>query len=207
MPYDRATDSFWSQMEMLCVNGELIGKEPEHFQTIETSWSTWKKMFPNSQILSTETGTGPGFNYFEYPYGDYRTNNENILFPVQTWDNRLPLKERVLGVINKGSNRAFRLNSFAQPNLIYQDLGPDNLIVVGSRELNFVVAFYNQGLDDLTLNLDNLPVIATDTLGNQLSITGEIVAGPKAGVKLEQPLSYMGYWFAFGTFYEGIGIY
>ena len=60
--YDRETDSNWSQIQQRCVNGELIGSIPETVMVIETDWKTWKASFPNSQVLTTQTG-------FVKPYG------------------------------------------------------------------------------------------------------------------------------------------
>jgi hypothetical protein len=65
--YDRATDSNWSQILQKCVNGELIGDEPEKVSVIETNWKTWKDSFPNSLVLSSQTGFDKP--YETYPYG------------------------------------------------------------------------------------------------------------------------------------------
>ena len=46
IPYDRATDSNWSQMLLESVNGELINTPIETFQVIETTWGTWKEVVP-----------------------------------------------------------------------------------------------------------------------------------------------------------------
>ncbi|MFT6807329.1 MAG: hypothetical protein ACJA01_000549 [Saprospiraceae bacterium] len=86
MPYDRATNSTWSQQRLLCVNGLNIGMPPELHTFIETKWSTWLTAYPESQVLNTDTGFDR--DYKIYPYNDYRTNNDNIIFPVgQTHQN------------------------------------------------------------------------------------------------------------------------
>ncbi len=205
MPYDRRTDSYWSQLKLLCVNGTLIGTEAATFPTIETTWKTWKKMYPNSEVLSKNTGYSR--NYGVYPYGGYKTDNDYLLFPNSINDDRLPSKERVLGVLNKGANRVYSLNLFATPKVIFDTLGDDELIVIGSQADNFIVAFRKGDLDGFTLDLSQLPVLGMDNAGNALTIDGRIVEGPLSGTRLEQPISFMGYWFAFGTFYAGIGIY
>jgi len=109
MPFDRTTLSFWSQMRGDCINGDLIGMEVDIYPVFETSFRTWRGLFPNSEIVTTETGFQR--DYTDYPYGDYRTN-EQLIFPVSNLDKRLSLKERVLGVIVNGKAKTYRLQSF-----------------------------------------------------------------------------------------------
>jgi len=205
IPYDRETDSYWSQIGLNCVNGELISTTADLHPIIETTWATWRSMYPNSQVLNTNTGFSR--NYGNYPYGDYITNNDRLIFPVEPRDTRLATKERVLGVLGNGANRAYSIEEFATPQLIVDNLGGEELIVVGSKADNFIVAFRNQGLEGLTLNMSNFPIIATDAQGNQLEASGLISAGPMAGTQLKQPTAFMGFWFSFGAFYPGIEIY
>ncbi len=204
IPYDRETDSYWSQIAMNCVNGELINTEINTHPIIETTWATWKAMYPNTKVMSTDTGFNR--NYGQYPYGDYRTNHNNIIFPVKPKDDRLPAKERVLGIIDNGNNKAFSINDFQSPKVIEASLGGRELLVIGSKSHNFIVAFYNNGLNNLDINFDNFPIIAIDDAGNQLDISGKIVAGPRVNTSLELPNAFMGYWFSFGAFYSGISL-
>jgi len=206
IPYDRATDSYWSQIGLNCVNGERIRMKADLFPVVEMTWKAWKDNFPDAEVMSTATGYSR--NYNNYPYGDYRTNNSYFLFPRNPADDRLPAKERVLGILNNGENKAYSIENFVTPTVIYDKVGEDNFIIVGSKEAKFIVAFEDNGLlEDLTFNFENLPIIGTDTNGNQLDISGQIVAGPLAGTQLAQPEAFIGYWFSFGSFYPGIDIY
>ena len=59
IPYDRKTESHWSQMLSKSVEGELVTTEAETFQLVETTWKTWKtwkNMYPGAKVLSTKTG-------------------------------------------------------------------------------------------------------------------------------------------------------
>ncbi len=206
IPYDRETDSYWSQINLNCVNGERIGMKAEIFPLMEMTWGSWKAMFPDSEVMSTETGFSR--NYNNYPYGDYRTNNNSYLFPRNPIDDRLPGKERVLGILNSDNNKAYSITNFEEPKAIYDSVGGEDFIIIGSKEARFIVAFEDNGqLDGLTFNAADLPIIGTDANGNQLDISGEIVAGPLAGTKLDSPDAFIGYWFSFGAFYPGIEIY
>jgi len=96
IPYDRSTDSNWSQMLLKAVNGELIGMGIDTYTLFETEWGLWKEMYPEAEVVSTDTGHAR--NYNSYPYGSYRTDNR-LIFPVTDSDDRRTLKDRVLGVI------------------------------------------------------------------------------------------------------------
>jgi len=206
MPYDRLTDSYWSQIALNCVNGELISTEANTHQLIETTWVTWKILFPNSKVLNTNTGFNRDYN--RYPYGDYRTNHDNIIFPVAPLDDRLPSKERVLGVLGTGINRAYSIELFQTGQVIEDVLEEEDLLIIGSKALNFIVAYENNlNLEGLEWNVDALPVVAQDSAGNKVRIDGKIVEGPLAGQQLNPTNSFIGYWFSLGAFYPGIELY
>lgn len=110
MPFDRETDSYWSQMRFDCVYGDKRGKMAEVFQMVETTWQTWANMYPDTRVLTTETGFNR--NYFTYPYGDYRTNDNRLIFPVEFDDQRLGRKERVHAVIVGDVAKVYPLEIF-----------------------------------------------------------------------------------------------
>lgn len=205
IPYDRDSDSYWSQMRLDCVSGDLIGAQIKTYNVIETTWDTWKKAYPDSKILNTDTGYSR--DYDDYPYGDYRTNNARIIFPVSNNDNRLPAKERVLGLVEGNTKRVYSIELFEEGSVIADQIDGNDIIVIGSKEANFIVAFDNMNLSDLTYVADQLPVIAEDTEGNRITLSGEVVSGPSKGTQLIAQKGYMGFFFAFGAFYEGIEVY
>jgi len=108
--YDRLTESYWSQMKAQCVFGELIHQQARQFHVVEASWKTWQLMYYQPQVLSENTGYNR--DYTRYPYGDYRTNNEFLGYPLLYDDPRLPRKERVHGIVINGKARIYRFDSF-----------------------------------------------------------------------------------------------
>lgn len=205
MPYDRETDSYWSQMRLDCVNGDLINTEISTFHILETSWATWKKAYPNSDIMNRETG----FTRFygSYPYGDYITNDDNIIFPVSNLDERLPAKERVLGVIGETNSKVYSVELFETDRIITDNYDGKDLIIIGSKTDNYVLGFEDPNLNGLEFVADQLPVVAEDQDGNRIDMFGEFVDGPDKGDNLVPLNAYMGYFFAFGTFDEELEIY
>jgi len=208
IPYDRGTDSNWSQMLLEAVQGKMAGTEIETYPVLETTWATWKKLYPTSKIVSTNTGWNR--NYDRYPYGDYRTNNNSLFFPVAVNDDRLPSKERVLGVISgTKAAKAYRFSHFPAIGIgvITDTFREYNLVVVGSQEFNFMAAYQQPGSLTFEAVTGKLPIAMQDNEGNQWNVFGEAVSGPRVGQQLEAAKSFIGYWVAWGAFYQGLDIY
>ena len=208
IPYDRATNSNWSQMKMKCVNGELKGKDFEFVSTFETSWKTWKKIFPKALVISANSGFSR--DYSVYPYGDYR-REENLYFPVTNVNRDIHLKERVHGIIEGENVYAFRFNLFgSQTKLVQKEIAGNRYLIVGNKDDNFMVSFYNNLLNGTELNFeiveDALPIILKDSEGNKWDIFGYAVEGDRTGERLVPTKSFIAYWFAWGAFYKNVSI-
>lgn len=210
IPYDRNTDSNWSQIRLDCVNGEHRGKEVETFPLVETTWRTWKEMYPSTKVVSRNTGHNR--SYGRYPYGNYRTAHDYLIFPVANEDDRFPNKERVLGILHSGSARVYSFSSLGNEVSVIQDeLNGEDIIVVGSQEDNFMVAFKNNPGDGSSITFSALqgqyPVVMTDGEGNLWDVNGRALSGPRKDTRLEAPPSFIGYWFSFAAFYPDLTIY
>ncbi len=109
IPFDRASQSFWSQLYNKSINGAKLGSSTNNYAHVETTWSTWKIIAPTVQYLSEQTGYSRDYN--RYPYGSYKTNN-SLLFPITYEDDRLPPKERVHAVIVNDKVKVYRFEHF-----------------------------------------------------------------------------------------------
>jgi len=208
IPYDRATGSNWSQMGLKCVNGSLLGTDPALIHVVETNWQTLKEMFPNSRVVSTATGFAKP--YGSYPYGDYRTNHGRLIFPISNDDSRLPRKDRVLGIIAGSQTRVYPITAFPAAVTIFNDtFNGQEIVVVGSSVKNFAVAFTRE-IDGITLSFESMensfPALMRDNEGTSYDIFGYGIDGPRAGQRLTPAVSFISYWFAWGTFYPGAEI-
>lgn len=89
--YDRLTDSLWSQPWGTGVLGEETNSVLRRIHTYKTTLGTWLKGYPDSKILSPETGYSR--RYFRYPYGSYFTDS-SLIFPVRN-------REKVTGDVKE----------------------------------------------------------------------------------------------------------
>lgn len=209
IPYDRASDSYWSQMTLQCVSGVLKGNEPDLFKLVETSWKTWKELYPNSKVVSINTGFNRDFT--RYPYGLYRTN-DYLIFPVNNTDSRLHKKERVLGVKIGLKTKVYQISNFSDSIMIINDkINTSPVVIVGSKSKNFALAFFRRlpNGKELTFSpIQNaLPVVMVDSEGTTYDIFGMGITGPRDGEQLLSPDSYIAYWFAWVAFHDDVDIY
>lgn len=208
IPYDRLTDSNWSQMLMESISGDKAGTPIKTHMVVETTWESWQTMYPNTKVLSRNTGHSR--NYDRYPYGNYK-NTDELHFPVQNKDDRLHRKKRVLGVIVNENAKVYKIEDFGQSVTVIQDeVNNQELVIAGSNELNFAVAF-EQSLTDTTRSFtpvqDDLPIVMEDEQGNRYNVFGEVVKGPQEGEQLTHANSYIGYWFSWAAFFPDVKIH
>lgn len=199
IPYDRETRSAWSQMKQQCVNGEMADAHPETFQVVETNWATWKLFYPQSQVVSLETGMSR--DYMTYPYYDYKETGE-LMFDVEFENDTIFNKERLYGVIQNGKAKCYRFKNFKPGLQIIKDTAFEkNIILAGSATDNFIVAFENPENKNFTSVKNKLPGIIKDDAGNIYDVFGFCIDGDKKGERLIPMNGFIAYWFAWYAFY------
>jgi hypothetical protein len=210
IPYDRHSDSNWSQIRMDCVNGLQLGTVIEIFPLVETTWRTWKEMYPSTKVLSRLTGYNR--DYGRYPYGNYRSSHGYMIFPVSNVDDRLSNKDRVHGIFSGDSTRVYPMSVFGDSVTVIQErIDGRDIVVAGNASDNFVVSYFSNSMDGIVPSFapvqDQYPVVMIDQEGNSWDVFGKAVSGPRTGDHLETARSFMGYWFSFAAFYPDLTIY
>lgn len=207
--YDRNTDSNWSQLRLECVNGSLIGDKPTLTQVIETDWATWQLLYPNTKVLSLNTGFSRNYNI--YPYGDYRTNHDRFLFPATPTNSALPNKQRVFAIIDNMENdtsKVYQFSNFENGKVFKDTFYGNKYLIVGNE--NLITAFILNG-DYVNLDFEydftTSGTFFKDDEGNKWSVFGEAMTGPRMGEKLTPTRSLISYWFAIAAFYPNPEIY
>ena len=192
--YDRLTDSYWSQLKQEAIGGELVCEQPNNVQVIETTLGSWKAAFPETKILSEQTGIN--FNYSVNPYGNYPEEHEYILFPISHADKRLPEKERVHVIVDEQDVAAIRFSVINSRNNL---MTWNSNIIFGDEDLNLMVSFKQKLADGTALHFSRTtapyPAIFEDQDGTIWDVTGEGIEGPRLGQRLIPTKSFMSYWF------------
>ncbi|MCG2589250.1 DUF3179 domain-containing protein [Rhodohalobacter sulfatireducens] len=215
--YDRNTDSNWSQMQLRSVSGNLSGEEGEIIQVVESTWKTWKELYPEAKVLTTDTGFSR--NYSGYAYGrGYLENDDQFVFQPRRDDDRLDNKTIVHAVMEnqfRGEETVMRIYPIKdladEVQVIQESFRGKNIVFAGNSSDQIAVSFVNLTDDGNVLDFepvqDELPIIMEDSESNRWNIFGEAVSGPRTGERLTSTRSYNGYWFAFADFYPNSCIY
>lgn len=98
--YDRASDSYWSQIAAVAISGPAQGQSLDEIRVTWTTWARWKERYPHTQVLNQRTGYMR--NYNRDPYGSYSPLQgyyvqPEILFPVSHSRPELHAKEMIRG--------------------------------------------------------------------------------------------------------------
>ena len=109
--YDRQTETLWSQILSKGVSGALVNKKLEIISSSHTSWGAWKKKYPQTKVLSTQTGFKR--DYSRSPYGDYDKGPETY-FPVAFRSKKYHPKERVLGISIGDKHKVYPFSELAK---------------------------------------------------------------------------------------------
>ena len=207
--YDRQTDTVWSQMLQVAVNGPRIGQRAETVQVLETKFSTLQSMYPNALVMTRDTGHAR--NYDNYPYGDYRESSE-LLFRTAPRENRLHPKERAIGIHTDDTAKVYQIAGFGNSTqAINEQFEGQSIVVVGNSALDLSVIYSRELPDGTILSLNpvqnDLPNIMVDTEGNVWDVFGTAVSGPRAGTQLASVSAYTAMWFAWSAHFSSVQIH
>jgi hypothetical protein len=139
--FDAETKSLWSTAEGRPVIGALADSDLElrAYPVVTTTWGEWRRLHPESTVLSLETGHqrdySEGAAYRDY----FRTHN--LMFAVPDTDERLRNKDEVLALVlpdpdGEGA-RALAISAEflarKQNRVFHARLGGRELVVITSR--------------------------------------------------------------------------
>lgn len=205
--YDRKTGSNWSQLRLECINGKHIEDKPTLTKIIETNWKTWRNLYPNTKVLSTNTGFDR--DYTLYPYGDYKTNNSRFIFTATPSNDALPNKQRVFAIMDGNGSKVYQFSDFNNGKAIKDTFRGKAYLIVGNE--NLINAFeidntLSNSTFSYTFNNSGDTFFEDDT-GNKYSVFGNVLSGPHIGEVLKTPASVVSFWFAIASFYPNPEIY
>ena len=136
--YDRKTDSLWSQILGEAIVGEMTGTKLEVMPSDMVRFGDWKKLHPDGQVLSRDTGAIR--LYGTDPYGDYYTT-PGTYFPVSKKDERLQEKDFILGIIVEGKAKAYFPPSIKKAGEIIDSFAGKTIVARYEKDIDAVRLF------------------------------------------------------------------
>jgi hypothetical protein len=214
--YDRQTESWWQQATGEAIVGELTGARLSFLPAQIISLDAFAAAHPGGDVLSRETGFRR--DYGRNPYVGYDEAGERPFLFSGVVDGRIAPKERVVAL---GAGR----EAVALPFSELRKVGVATVAVEGADAVVFWLPGTASPLDTTTIDdgrdagatgvfrpiVDGRPltferaggedgVIRDRETGSTWSITGEALAGPLAGSRLEPVVHGNHFWFAWAAF-------
>ena len=195
--YDRLTDSYWSQGLGYAVTGDLTGTALKILPFDVITWGDWKKLHPDTVVLTTDTGHLR--SYATDPYGDYYTD-PRIIFPVDNMDDRMHPKEIILGFFEDGIYKAYKQNDVETFTVINDDIGNTSLMLMSLFSQNSRA--FDRNLDDQVLEFEFVDGKILDTkTQSEWNYDGLAISGLLEGSQLTRLPMSPGFWFEWVAFH------
>ncbi|QDT97222.1 DUF3179 domain-containing protein [Gimesia aquarii] len=156
--YDRTgsgkTDGLWSQLMSQSVAGPRVKEKLITLPVELTTWEDWKQRYPQTQVLSTDTGHPR--DYQNRAYAGY-FSNDALMFDVNKHDDRLSNKTPLLGIWVGDQKRAYPVTAFAHLTkvteieqelagkkftLVYNPNGKTLRVVNADQDLRWMYSFW-----------------------------------------------------------------
>ena len=190
--YDRQTNTFWSQILGEAVDGPLKGTKLEALPVLQTTWSEWKMLYPDTLALVTN-GQGSYDSYTGY----YNSNRTGVIDESRE-DSRLPVKELVIGAVINDTPVAYPHSTLATQHVVNDEVGGESVLVVFQPATNAGILF-DRVVDDRTLTFeataDSFEIRDVETGSTWYLLTGLAVDGPLKGRQLVRIPSTSSFWF------------
>ena len=225
--YDRRdNETLYPQMIYKGITGTYKDEQLELLPLVETTWSMWKKMYPDTEVVQAATGLGRYSefqrsrysvdSYFRYPYRDYRTNDAFLIFPTTTAQPDLETrgaKDMVLGICRQDELKSYPFEEMPVTAVINDIVGDDALVVIFDYDSRTAIPYFSDVDGEIfrfyqVESEGQLPVEFMDAeTGTRWDMLGRAVEGPLKGERLEQVPAYNSMWFAWDTYWNGAPVW
>jgi hypothetical protein len=203
--YDRTSESLWSQAMGEGIVGKYAGTKLEKVPFEVGYWDDWKKQHPDSKILSIDTGFGRP--YGTDPYGDYYTSSQ-VLFPVSHRDDRLAVKEVVIGLEHDGAFKAYRLQDIEDNKVTSDDVNGQAVVIFSPQ--SFTARAFDRAVGNQVLYFSYDPAtgkITDSQTGSEWNFEGNAINGEMEGKSLSRIPFDEGFWFSWAAFHPQTELY
>jgi hypothetical protein len=207
--FDHDTGSYWMQVSGEAIVGTLAGWRMQALPSQTTTWSTWEEQYPQTQVLSRDTGHRR--DYTRDPFtelGEQYNTTGQFLFPVSEKgrDNRLDPGDLVLGIEVDGMHRAYALAPIGD-GVINDRIGETPVVIFSRADGPSGVA-YKPVVEEQSLTfLFEEGEIRDQQTGSRWNMSGQAITGDLAGSELEPLVTRSTFWFALIAAFPDLELY
>lgn len=204
--FDRQTDTLWTQVDGRAVRGPLNGRQLQIVPAVHATWKEWLALYPRSQVLRKRGEFGSA-------YETYNRNPRQLgIMGRRNTDNRLPGKERILGVRVGNAAMAFPLKAVREARLAQTEVGGLPVLLVAPGAHLPVLAYERRARSrELTFHLETVggQIVLRDGETNSTwdISTGTATSGAMAGAQLTRATAYPAFWFGWRGYFPATGVW
>ena len=151
--YDRETESFWAQMRLGSILGPRAGERLKHLPVYQGTWKAWHELYPETQVLSTDTGYVRNYAGDFYVDSGYTTSDGYWFWQADSYDTRFHPKEIILGLLGERSSRAYLSAKLREEPVVNDRFEGTDLVVVYDETAKAALAFERE-LNGRTLTFE-----------------------------------------------------
>jgi hypothetical protein len=203
--FDRETDTLWSHLTGEAVQGKLVGQQLQQVLSEQTTWGRWRAQHPKTLMLDVDP-----FEVSFDPYDSYYDSPNAGVVGRKLTDNRLPVKEKVIGVRLGGEVKAYSFKALARDKVVNDTVGAVPVVVVfdGPSQSGAVYRRDPGGkLLTFTRGPTALSMLDDETSSTWDGLSGKALSRLDAGLQLDPvPITYS-FWFGWVDFYPNTQIY
>lgn len=205
--YDRETETLWSHFNAEAIHGPLKGIKLKPYPAIHTTWGQWKRLYPDSQVLSKRSSFGRTEGQYDV-YEGYNADPDSLgIFGTRNPDSTLPGKEYVFGLTLQEARVAYPYRHLSRSPLAHDTVAAEPILVVFVAPEATAVAF-SRRMSGRTLDFTHLRQVEgewvmEDTATGSLwrALKGEAISGPLKRAQLISLPGHLVFWFAWKGFY------
>jgi hypothetical protein len=201
--YDRQTETLWSQLLGEAVDGELKGTQLDFLPAWQTTWEDWKTTHPDTVALRK------GYYGARDPYDSYYQSGSSGVIGQSVLDERLYVKEFVVGVEQNGESAAYPFSVLNDKPIVNDSVGEMPVLVVFNAETGTGVVF-SRDVNGQWLTFqsaDGLQLVDDETGTTWDGLTGEALEGALMGEHLSRIKSTSSFWFGWKDWYPETRVY
>jgi hypothetical protein len=203
--YDRETDTLWTHVDGRAIKGKLRGQVLEIVPSVHATWKEWKTLYPQSLVLKKRGEIRSAYDAYN------RDPRRMGILGRRLRDQRLPAKERIIGVRSSDGATAFVEKDVRATKLVEAQVGSLPVVLVAPGENLPVVAFdrriAGRALSFRLVGGDPTRIVDAETSSRWSLAQGGAVDGPLKGSRLARAPAYPAFWFGWQGYFPGTEVW
>ncbi len=216
--FDETTESWWQQATGRAIAGEFAGLQLRPAEGALISWGDFKRAYADGTVLSQSSGFDLDYEFNPYFNVDFTQPSPS----ASEIDQRLPLRARVLGLVNDDDALAVPFSELFFSGVVNVQLDGASVAVfwqrgtssplssadiAQGRDVGAAMAFdARSGNRTLTFR-GKMGDFVDGQTGSTWSITGEALSGPLAGSRLDVFPHVNSFWSCWSAFRPATAVY